>query len=49
MRTEEAALFLLRRAKYISEDAFLEAAAPADQEQAREIALELDGLPLALD
>jgi hypothetical protein len=49
MESKEGALFLLRRAKYIVEDAVLEAAAEADQEKAREIALQLGGLPLALD
>lgn len=49
MRTDEAALFLLRRAKYIAENATLDAAAAADQEKAIEIATQLDGLPLALD
>jgi tetratricopeptide (TPR) repeat protein len=49
MGLEEGALFLLRRAKRIAEDAPLEAADPADQKQAREITLQLGGLPLALD
>ena len=49
MGTEEGALFLLRRAKYIAEDAPLDAAAEADQATAKEIATQLDGLPLALD
>ena len=49
MGTEEGALFLLRRAKYIAEDAPLDAAAEADQATAKEIAAQLDGLPLALD
>jgi AAA domain len=49
MGTEEGALFLLRRAKCIEENAFLEAASPANQEKAKEIAAQLDGLPLALD
>jgi tetratricopeptide (TPR) repeat protein len=49
MKTEEGALFLLRRAKNIAEDAPLDAAAKADQETAKMIATQLDGLPLALD
>jgi tetratricopeptide (TPR) repeat protein len=49
MGIEEGALFLLRRAKYITEDAPLHAAAEDDQAQAKEIAARLDGLPLALD
>jgi TIR domain-containing protein/NB-ARC domain-containing protein len=49
MGTEESALFLLRRAKYITEDAPLDAAAEADQGEAKAIAAQLDGLPLALD
>jgi tetratricopeptide (TPR) repeat protein len=49
MGTEEGALFLLRRAKYIAADAPLEVAEPTDQARAREIAAQLDGLPLALD
>jgi tetratricopeptide (TPR) repeat protein len=49
MRTEEGALFLLGRAKYIGEDAPLDAAAEADQATAKEITAQLDGLPLALD
>ena len=49
MGTEEGALFLLRRAKYIAEDAPLDAATEVDQATAKEIATQLDGLPLALD
>jgi len=49
MGTEEGALFLLRRAKYIAEDAPLAAAAEVDQEMAKKIVTQLDGLPLALD
>lgn len=49
MGTEEGALFLLRRAKHIAEDAPLDAAAEADQATAKEITAQLDGLPLALD
>jgi hypothetical protein len=47
--TEEGALLLLRRAKYIAEDAPLDAASEAEQATAKEIATQLDGLPLALD
>jgi tetratricopeptide (TPR) repeat protein len=36
MKTGEATLFLLRRAKYIVEDALLQAAASRDQQQAKE-------------
>jgi hypothetical protein len=49
MATEEGALFLLRRAKLIAEDASLESAAEADRATAKEITMQLDGLPLALD
>jgi tetratricopeptide (TPR) repeat protein len=49
MQTEEGALFLLRRATCIAEDAPLEAAGEDDRAQAKEIAAQLDGLPLALD
>jgi tetratricopeptide (TPR) repeat protein len=49
METEEAALFLLRRARYIGEDALLDAATEADQATAEKIVMQLDGLPLALD
>jgi hypothetical protein len=49
MGTEEGALFLLRRAKYIAENALLEAASPIDQGEAKAIASQLEGLPLALD
>ena len=49
MGHEEGALLLLRRAKRIPEDALLEAADPIDQARAKEIATQLDGLPLALD
>ena len=48
MGIEEGALFVLRRAKYIAEDAPLDAAAEADQAKAKEISAQLDGLPLAL-
>jgi len=49
MGTEEGALLLLRRAKRVQKDALLEAATEADQRTAKEIATQLDGLPLALD
>jgi tetratricopeptide (TPR) repeat protein len=49
MGTEEGALFLLRRAKYIAEAATLDAATKADQGEAKALASQLDGLPLALD
>jgi tetratricopeptide (TPR) repeat protein/transcriptional regulator with XRE-family HTH domain len=43
------ALFLLRRAKLLPNTATLEQASPAMQAEAKKIAGELDGLPLALD
>jgi len=49
METEEGALFLLRRSKLVTPNALLEAASSADQGWAKAIAVELDGLPLALD
>jgi tetratricopeptide (TPR) repeat protein/DNA-binding XRE family transcriptional regulator len=49
MEEPEAALFLLRRAKYLTADASLEDASAADRDSALEIARLLDGLPLALD
>jgi tetratricopeptide (TPR) repeat protein len=49
METEEGALFLLRRATCIAEDAVLEAAVEDDHSNAEKIATQLDGLPLALD
>jgi tetratricopeptide (TPR) repeat protein len=49
MGIEEGALFLLRRAKYIAEDAVLESADEDDRARAKEIVAQLDGLPLALD
>ncbi len=49
MQPEEGALFLLRRAKILTENATLDAASAADRAQAEEISKELDGLPLALD
>src|SRR5947209_3802411 len=49
MEPEEAALFLLRRAKIIRSGDSLEAAYQADQEAVLEVAELFDGLPLALD
>jgi tetratricopeptide (TPR) repeat protein len=49
MGTEEGALFLLRRAKYIAGSAPFEVATPADHSEAKAIAAQVDGLPLALD
>ena len=49
MRPEQGALFLLRRAKYVRADALLESAAEADRAGAKAIAMQLGGLPLALD
>lgn len=49
METEEAALFLLRRAKIVGPGDALETACEADQEAALEIGQLFDGLPLALD
>lgn len=49
MAEEEGALFLLRRAKFLSPDAPLEDAKPQQREQARELSRLMDGLPLALD
>ena len=49
MELQEAALFLLRRAKVIPKDKSLEAAGETDGALARQISAEMDGLPLALD
>ena len=49
MGRDEGAFFLLRRANYIVDDKSLEAADHDVQVQAKEIAAQLDGLPLALD
>jgi tetratricopeptide (TPR) repeat protein len=49
MSCQEGALFLLRRAKIISDKADWDTATEADQQVALEIAREMDGLPLALD
>jgi len=49
METEEGALFVLRRAGYVPVDAPLDAAAETEQADAKAIAVQLDGLPLALD
>ncbi len=49
MEPEEGALFLLRRAAILAQDAPLEDASPKDHEAARKIVQAMDGLPLALD
>ena len=49
MALEEGALFLLRRANIIAQDASLDTASPADVAKAKEIVQAVDGLPLALD
>jgi tetratricopeptide (TPR) repeat protein len=49
MGAEDGALFVLRRASLIKEDSAVDAASEADQASAKEIATQLDGLPLALD
>jgi tetratricopeptide (TPR) repeat protein len=49
MEEPEGALFLLRRAKILAEDATLESASEEDRQKAVEITKEVDGLPLALD
>jgi tetratricopeptide (TPR) repeat protein len=49
MEPAEGALFLLRRAKIIAQDADLETASDRDRTKAEEISTEVDGLPLALD
>ena len=49
MEPEEGALFLLRRANIIPEDAPLDKATDADRAKAIEISKEMDGLPLGLD
>jgi len=49
MQPEEGALFLLRRAKILTENATLDAASAADRTLAEALAKEMDGLPLALD
>lgn len=49
MEPEEAALFLLRRSKRIAPDAGLDTASSVDRTQAKFIAQEMGGLPLALD
>jgi tetratricopeptide (TPR) repeat protein len=49
MSHHDGALFLLRRAKRIADQAEWEAATESDQKVALEIAQEMDGLPLALD
>ena len=49
MEADEGALFLLRRARVIADDAALSATSETDQELARTLTSEMDGLPLALD
>jgi serine/threonine protein kinase/tetratricopeptide (TPR) repeat protein len=49
MQPDEGALFLLRRARIIGQDASLADALNADYVEARDISQILDGLPLALD
>jgi len=49
MEPEESALFLLRRAKIILQDKSLKDATEVYRTLARQISMELDGLPLALD
>jgi hypothetical protein len=49
MEEDEGALFLLRRAKIIAEDARLESASAENRDKAIEITKEVGGLPLALD
>jgi tetratricopeptide (TPR) repeat protein len=49
MNEDEGALLLLRRAELVEGYATLDAVAPETAKQARELARELDGLPLSLD
>jgi transcriptional regulator with XRE-family HTH domain len=49
MRLEEGTIFLLRRIKAIPPDASLEQTPSENQKLALEVAIALDGLPLALD
>jgi len=49
MTQDEGILLLLRRAKVLNPGMPLEAATAGDQAHARDIAIEMDGLPLALD
>ena len=49
MDPEQGALFLLRRAAIIPQDAPLSSAAEAESTKAKEISQAMDGLPLALD
>ena len=49
MGLEEGTLFLLRRAKLIARDAFLDNISTADRVTAEKIVQVVDGLPLALD
>ncbi len=49
MEPDEGAIFLLRRARIIAQEAPLDTASTTDQAKAREIVQAMDGLPLALD
>lgn len=49
MRPEEAALLLLRRAQVLSPSASLDMLSEANRQEALELSMLLDGLPLALD
>jgi tetratricopeptide (TPR) repeat protein len=49
MEPDEGALFLLHRAKLLEPDSLLETAPTTNQDRARKIVKEMDGLPLALD
>lgn len=49
MAPEEGALFLLRRARCLAQDASLDHASAGDHQTALAIVEELDGLPLAID
>ena len=49
MAPDEGATFLLRRTRWIAENADLATASEADQPLAHELVAEMDGLPLALD
>jgi tetratricopeptide (TPR) repeat protein len=49
MEPEEGALLLLRRAKVVPKDQAFEASGEVDRALARQISIEMDGLPLALD
>jgi tetratricopeptide (TPR) repeat protein len=49
MNSEESALFLLRRASILTKDSKLDDASDIDREKAKDLSIELGGLPLALD